>query len=114
MVPFQGLHWGRTQPGSDKGSLTGLKDLPPIPSLPLAELSGHPEESLMSSMSRSHQSLPAAGLGTGGQQEDRWASLTPSVSSFPKFRLSLQPSCQERFPWFPSCLEGSNLGSCLL
>lgn len=119
-VPSQGLRWGRTQPAGDKGSLPGLRHLPPGPLLPSAHLSGQPEESLMSSTSRSHQSLPAAGLGTGGwQEEDSWVSLAPSVGGCPNFRLSLQPFCQERLPWFPSWLPSriastSNLGWCLL
>lgn len=36
----QGLHWGRTQPGDDKGSLPGLRYLHPGPLLPSAHFSG--------------------------------------------------------------------------
>lgn len=84
MVPPQGLRWGRTQPGRDKDSLPGLRDLPPGPSLPSAHSSGQPEESLMSSTPRSHQSLPAAGLGTGRwQEDDSWSPLPRK--GFPSF-----------------------------
>ena len=38
MVPSQGLCWGKTQLGGDKGSLPCLRDLPPDPSLPSAHL----------------------------------------------------------------------------
>lgn len=65
----------------------------------------------MSSMSRSHHPVPAAGLGTGGwQEEEGWAALTPSVGACINFMLSLQPSCHEMFS---SWLEGSILGWCL-
>lgn len=52
-----------------------------------------------------------SGMAGGG---GRLGTLTPSLGGCPNFRPSLQPSCRERFPWFPSRLEGSSPGWCLL
>lgn len=49
----------------DKGSLPGLRELLPGPSLPSAHLSGQPEGFLIPSVSRSHQPVPAAGWEQG-------------------------------------------------
>lgn len=58
---ISGTLLGKDAARGDKGSLPGLGDLSPGPSLPSAHLRGQPEESLMSSMSRSHRSVPAQG-----------------------------------------------------
>lgn len=58
---ISGTLLGKDAARGDEGSLPGLGDLSPGPSLPSAHLHGQPEESLMSSMSRSHRSVPAQG-----------------------------------------------------
>lgn len=95
MVPSQGLCWGRTQPGVTRALCQVWGNLSPGLSLPSAHLPGQPEESLMSSMSRSPVS-PSTGRGTAKGQ----LTLTPSTGGYPNSRLSLQPSCQQRFPGF--------------